>query len=75
MLLGVRRGAASGMQHGSRKFWPTRLAIALTSANAAAAESHLEGFIILETNFDLYAYTGAEHAPRCSFAFDDDCGG
>lgn len=51
------RGAIE--QPGSRRFWPTRLALTLTSANTAAAETHMEGFIVLETNFDLYAYTGA----------------
>jgi transcription initiation factor TFIIH subunit 4 len=50
------------VQAGSRRFWPTRLALTLTSAAtaaaAAAAETQADGFIVLETNFDLYAYTG-----------------
>ena len=48
----------------SRRFSPTRLATTLTSSlpplpNASApGSSQSQGFIILETNYRLYAYTG-----------------
>jgi len=40
------------------RFYPTRLATMLTSQNAAINDVSRESFIVLETNFKLYAYTG-----------------
>ncbi|RKP13822.1 transcription factor Tfb2-domain-containing protein [Piptocephalis cylindrospora] len=41
----------------SRRFYPTRLATTLTSGAEGGQEEGNEGFIILETNYRLYAYT------------------
>ena len=52
-------------QASSRRFYPTRLATTLTSSlpplptsDAAGASAQAQGFIILETNYRIYAYTG-----------------
>lgn len=51
------------VQRKSRRYYPTRLAITLAtgvataSSNAAAGDS---GFIVVETNYRIYAYTGAD---------------
>ncbi|RKP09597.1 transcription factor Tfb2-domain-containing protein [Thamnocephalis sphaerospora] len=44
---------------GSRRFYPTRLAIALASGNASMIDLDKgdKGYIILETNYRVYAYT------------------
>ncbi|RKP26752.1 transcription factor Tfb2-domain-containing protein [Syncephalis pseudoplumigaleata] len=44
---------------GSRRFYPTRLAITLASGNSASldSEQNENGYIILETNYRVYAYT------------------
>lgn len=49
----------------SRRFSPTRLATTLTSSSpplptstGAGNGSQAQGFIVLETNYRLYAYTG-----------------
>ena len=49
----------------SRKFSPTRLATTLTSSSPPLPTStgkgdgaQVQGFIVLETNYRLYAYTG-----------------
>eukprot|EP00842_Homolaphlyctis_polyrhiza_P001942 jgi/Hompol1/2749/HPOL_000638-RA len=43
----------------STRFYPTRLATSLTSGVSALAESDIEGFIIVETNYRVYAYTNS----------------
>lgn len=58
-------------KRGSRRYYPTRLATTLTSGNAALAVAAMkrggkvedddesdQGFVILETNYRVYAYTG-----------------
>ena len=60
-------------KRGSRRYYPTRLATTLTSGNAALAVAAMkrggkvedddegdQGFVILETNYRVYAYTGME---------------
>lgn len=48
----------------SRRFSPTRLATTLNSSSPSlptgtgAASSSQQGFIVLETNYRVYAYTG-----------------
>ncbi|NXW67542.1 TF2H4 factor, partial [Hirundo rustica] len=46
----------------SRRFYPTRLAIALASGTAmgtaAGTEPDSHGFVLVETNYRIYAYTG-----------------
>ncbi|KAI8058357.1 transcription factor TFIIH subunit p52/Tfb2 [Syncephalis plumigaleata] len=44
---------------GSRRFYPTRLAITLASGNSTSlpSEQNDNGYIILETNYRVYAYT------------------
>jgi transcription initiation factor TFIIH subunit 4 len=53
------------MQASSRRFSPTRLATTLTSSSpllptsaGTASTSQQQGFIVLETNYRVYAYTG-----------------
>jgi transcription initiation factor TFIIH subunit 4 len=48
------------VQRGSRRFYPTRLAIALASGNTSMIDldKSEKGYIILETNYRVYAYTG-----------------
>ena len=61
------------IQKGSSRYYPTRLATTLTSGNSAVVSSAVssststttgddgateQGFIIVETNYKLYAYTG-----------------
>ncbi|XP_012886562.1 PREDICTED: valine--tRNA ligase, mitochondrial [Dipodomys ordii] len=46
----------------SRRYYPTRLAINLSSgvSGAAGGPVHQPGFIVVETNYRLYAYTESE---------------
>ncbi|XP_042202535.1 general transcription factor IIH subunit 4 [Callorhinchus milii] len=45
----------------SRRFYPTRLAINLASGvSASARDVHQTGYIIVETNYRIYAYTDSE---------------
>ncbi|XP_066064807.1 general transcription factor IIH subunit 4 isoform X4 [Chamaea fasciata] len=51
----------------SRRFYPTRLAIALASGTAgtpagtpAGTEADSHGFVLVETNYRIYAYTDSE---------------
>ncbi|XP_033929466.1 general transcription factor IIH subunit 4 isoform X2 [Melopsittacus undulatus] len=45
----------------SRRFYPTRLAIALASGpSGTPPESSARGFILVETNYRIYAYTDSE---------------
>ncbi|KAM6038234.1 general transcription factor IIH subunit 4 isoform 1-T1 [Chlamydotis macqueenii] len=45
----------------SRRFYPTRLAIALASGTSGAPpEPDAHGFILVETNYRIYAYTDSE---------------
>lgn len=52
------------LQASSRRFSPTRLATTLTSSlpplptATGAGDAKDQGFIVLETNYRLYAYTG-----------------
>jgi hypothetical protein len=52
-------------QPSSRRFYPTRLATTLTSSSpplptsTGPSSGPKEGFIVLETNYRIYAYTGA----------------
>lgn len=52
----------------SRRFYPTRLATTLTSNAAplisAAKETEERGYIILETNYRIYAYTSEHRSSR-----------
>jgi transcription initiation factor TFIIH subunit 4 len=43
----------------AKRFYPTRLATTLTNGKSAIqqAETEQEGFILLETNYRIYAYT------------------
>ena len=60
--------AIGDIQATPRRFSPTRLATTLTSslpplptatgAGGVGSESKGEGFIVLETNYRIYAYTG-----------------
>ncbi|XP_029441080.1 general transcription factor IIH subunit 4 isoform X1 [Rhinatrema bivittatum] len=45
----------------SRRFYPTRLAINLASGiSGTSVDTHNQGFIIVETNYRIYAYTESE---------------
>jgi len=64
---------ADNIQATPRRFSPTRLATTLTSSLpplptatgvGAGSESKGEGFIVLETNYRIYAYTGPLILPR-----------
>lgn len=51
-------------QRKSRRFYPTRLAIALASGTSGAPpEPDAHGFVLVETNYRIYAYTGRTPAP------------
>ncbi|CAH1782954.1 unnamed protein product [Owenia fusiformis] len=42
----------------SQRYYPTRLAINLVSGlNQSSADAHREGFLVVETNYRVYAYT------------------
>jgi len=47
------------LQRKSQRFYPTRLAINLTSSmmKHGYAEANENGFIVIETNYRIYAYT------------------
>jgi len=55
------------LQASSRRFSPTRLATTLTSSlpplptATGAGDAKDQGFIVLETNYRLYAYTGTRY--------------
>ncbi|RHZ68809.1 hypothetical protein Glove_293g14 [Diversispora epigaea] len=67
-------GLAYRRKKGSTRYYPTRLATTLTSGNAATVSSNVnidntdagedsateQGFIIIETNYKLYAYTKSQ---------------
>ncbi|KAG6922296.1 general transcription factor IIH subunit 4 [Chelydra serpentina] len=43
----------------SRRYYPTRLAINLSSGiSGTTTDTHNQGFIVVETNYRVYAYTG-----------------
>lgn len=45
----------------SRRYYPTRLAINLASGvSGTSLDSHKQGFIMVETNYRVYAYTDSE---------------
>ncbi|XP_018103697.1 general transcription factor IIH subunit 4 S homeolog isoform X1 [Xenopus laevis] len=45
----------------SRRYYPTRLAINLASGiSGSVVDSHKQGFIVVETNYRIYAYTDSE---------------
>uniref|UniRef100_A0A1A8AGD9 General transcription factor IIH subunit 4 n=1 Tax=Nothobranchius furzeri TaxID=105023 RepID=A0A1A8AGD9_NOTFU len=52
------------MQRKSRRYYPTRLAITLaagvSSSSSSPAETADAGFIVVETNYRIYAYTNSE---------------
>ena len=55
-------GPISAPQRRSRRFYPTRLAIALASGTSGTPpEPDTRGFIVVETNYRIYAYTGGWH--------------
>lgn len=69
-------------QRKSRRYYPTRLAITLAtgvattsscipSANPGAGDA---GFIVVETNYRIYAYTGAETHTADGFCLYPDTG-
>ncbi|XP_027489505.1 general transcription factor IIH subunit 4-like [Corapipo altera] len=48
-------------QRKSRRFYPTRLAIALASGTSGTVpEPDGHGFVLVETNYRIYAYTDSE---------------
>uniref|UniRef100_A0A8D0HGQ0 General transcription factor IIH subunit 4 n=1 Tax=Sphenodon punctatus TaxID=8508 RepID=A0A8D0HGQ0_SPHPU len=45
----------------SRRYYPTRLAINLSSGvSGPTVDTHSQGFIVVETNYRIYAYTDSE---------------
>uniref|UniRef100_A0ABM5FIS7 General transcription factor IIH subunit 4 n=1 Tax=Pogona vitticeps TaxID=103695 RepID=A0ABM5FIS7_9SAUR len=45
----------------SRRYYPTRLAINLSSGiSGTTVDTHNQGFIVVETNYRIYAYTDSE---------------
>ncbi|KAJ7317269.1 hypothetical protein JRQ81_003431 [Phrynocephalus forsythii] len=45
----------------SRRYYPTRLAINLSSGiSGTTVDNHNQGFIVVETNYRIYAYTDSE---------------
>lgn len=54
-------------QRKSRRFYPTRLAIALASGTSGCPpEPDARGFVVVETNYRIYAYTGlSPDVPKC----------
>jgi len=65
MLEDLRDYGLVWQRTGSSRFNPTRLATTLTSSSpplpttsGTTSGGHQEGFIVLETNYRVYAYTG-----------------
>lgn len=72
---------AYSLQASSRRFNPTRLATTLTSSAPSlptsisiGGASQDQGFIVLETNYRLYAYTGIIKPCYLSFFYSDSYG-
>lgn len=54
-------------QRKSRRYYPTRLAINLSSGiSGTTVDTHNQGFIVVETNYRIYAYTGQRSKPSVS---------
>lgn len=45
------------LQRSSQRFYPTRLAVSLATGSRSDSVISQEGFILVETNYRLYAYT------------------
>ncbi len=49
------------MQRSAGRFYPTRLALNIASGEAKSLmERHREGFVVVETNYRVYAYTTSD---------------
>lgn len=47
------------LQRKEKRYYPTRLAINLASGlSSLATDAHRQGYIVVETNYRVYAYTG-----------------
>jgi len=47
------------LQRKEKRYYPTRLAINLASGlSDLTTDSHRNGYIVVETNYRIYAYTG-----------------
>lgn len=47
-------------QRSAGRFYPTRLALNIASGeNKSLLERHREGYIVVETNYRIYAYTNS----------------
>jgi transcription initiation factor TFIIH subunit 4 len=59
------------IQRSSQRFYPTRLAVNLSKGSKGGDSGSLkeEGFIVVETNYRVYAYTSGVHfvAVLCNF--------
>ncbi len=48
-------------QRSAGRFYPTRLALDISSGEAKSLmERHREGFVVVETNYRVYAYTSSD---------------
>ena len=58
-MLGYSHAGCVGVQRKSQRYYPTMLAINLaTGASKRGADSNMPGYIVVETNSRVYAYTG-----------------
>ena len=59
LVFGSVDGGCVGIQRKSQRYYPTMLAINLaTGASTRGVDSNMPGYIVVETNSRVYAYTG-----------------